>query len=126
MSLLERALAGLEAGALEVRLPDGSVHHFGSGDPVAMEIQSNRFFHRVATAGHDRPGRVLYGGEWEADDLPALIALLLRNARARPRTPPSPRKAVELASSSQQDARACSGRVATSATTTTSGTTSSG
>ncbi len=40
MSLLERALAGLEAGALEVRLPDGSVRHFGSGEPVSMEIRS--------------------------------------------------------------------------------------
>ncbi|MBA2424441.1 MAG: class I SAM-dependent methyltransferase [Actinobacteria bacterium] len=82
MSLLERALAGLEAGALEVRLPDGSVRHFGTGDPVAMEIRSNQFFRRVATRGTIGLGESYTAGEWGADDLPAFIALLFRNARA--------------------------------------------
>jgi len=82
MSLLERALNGLEAGALEVRLPEGSVRHFGSGDPVAMEIRSNRFFHRVANRGAIGLGESYTAGEWDAADLPAFVALLLRNARA--------------------------------------------
>ena len=89
MSLLERALAGLEAGALEVRLPDGSVRHFGSGDPVAMEIRSNRFFHRVATRGTSASGESYTAGEWEAP------TTCRRSSRScfemparRPRTPP--------------------------------------
>ncbi|MGI8479500.1 MAG: class I SAM-dependent methyltransferase [Gaiellaceae bacterium] len=82
MSLLERALAGLEAGALEVRLPDGSVRHFGTGDPVAMQIRSNQFFRRVATRGTIGLGESYTAGEWGAADLPAFIALLFRNARA--------------------------------------------
>lgn len=82
VSLLERALAGLEEGALEVRLPDGSVRHFGTGDPVAMEIRSDRFFRRVATRGTIGLGESYTAGEWKADDLPAFIALLFRNARA--------------------------------------------
>lgn len=82
MSLLERALAGLEEGALEVRPPDGSVRHFGTGDPVAMEIRSNGFSRRVATRGTIGLGESYTAGEWDADDLPAFIALLFRNARA--------------------------------------------
>jgi len=82
MSLLERALAGLEAGALEARLPDGSVRHFGWGEPIAMEIRSNGFFRRVATRGAMGLGESYTAGEWDAHDLPAFIALLLRNARA--------------------------------------------
>ncbi len=82
VSLLERALTGLEAGALEVRLPDGSFRHFGSGDPVGMEIRSNGFFRRVASRGAMGLGESYTAGEWDARDLPAFIALLLRNARA--------------------------------------------
>ncbi len=82
MSLLERALAGLEAGALEVRLPDGSIRNFGSGEPVSMEIHSNRFFRRVASRGALGLGESYTAGEWDAADLPALVALLLRNQRA--------------------------------------------
>ena len=81
-SVLERALDGLEAGALEVRLPDGSLRHFGTGESVAMEIRSERFFRRVATRGAMGLGESYTAGEWDADDLPAFMALLFRNARA--------------------------------------------
>ncbi|MDQ3379934.1 MAG: cyclopropane-fatty-acyl-phospholipid synthase family protein [Actinomycetota bacterium] len=82
MSLLEWALAGLEVGALEVRLPDGSVRLFGTGDPITLEIRSDGFFRRVATRGTIGLGESYTAGEWAADDLPAFIALLFRNARA--------------------------------------------
>ncbi len=82
MSLLERALAGLEEGALEARLPDGSIRRFGAGDRVGMEISSTEFFHRVATRGSIGLGESYTAGEWEAEDLPAFVALLFRNARA--------------------------------------------
>ena len=81
-SMLERALAGLEAGALEVRLPDGTLRHFGSGEKVATEIRSERFFRRVATRGAMGLGESYTAGEWDAEDLPAFMALLFRNARA--------------------------------------------
>ncbi|MEX0850745.1 MAG: cyclopropane-fatty-acyl-phospholipid synthase family protein, partial [Gaiellaceae bacterium] len=81
-SILERALAGLEAGALEVLLPDGSLRHFGTGEKVAMEIRSERFFRRVATRGAMGLGESYTAGEWDAEDLPAFMALLFRNARA--------------------------------------------
>ncbi|MBA3434329.1 MAG: class I SAM-dependent methyltransferase [Actinobacteria bacterium] len=81
-SILERALDGLEAGALEVRLPDGSLRHFGSAETVSLEIRSERFFRRVATRGSMGLGESYTAGEWDAEDLPAFMALLFRNARA--------------------------------------------
>jgi cyclopropane-fatty-acyl-phospholipid synthase len=81
-ALLGRTLASLEGGTLEVRLPDGSLRRFGEGDPVALTIRSDRFFRRVATRGALGFGESYTAGEWDADDLPALIALLLRNADA--------------------------------------------
>jgi len=81
-SVLERALAGLEAGALEVRLPDGSLRRFGAGEAASMQIRSERFFHRVATRGSIGLGESYAAGEWDAEDLPAFMSLLFRNARA--------------------------------------------
>lgn len=82
VSILERALAGLEEGALVVRVPDGTLRRFGTGEPERMEIRSERFFRRVATRGSMGLGESYTAGEWDADDLPALMALLFRNARA--------------------------------------------
>ncbi len=47
-----------------------------------MEIRDERFFHRVATRGALGLGESYTAGEWDADDLPAFVALLFRNARA--------------------------------------------
>src|SRR5690349_22473177 len=44
MAILERALAGLEGGALEVTLPDGSARRFGSGAPIRLDIRDRGFF----------------------------------------------------------------------------------
>ncbi len=80
--ILDRALAGLEGGTLEVELPDGSVRRFGRGAPVRLSIHSRSFFRRVATRGKLGFGESFQAGEWDADDLVALLELLLRNAEA--------------------------------------------
>jgi cyclopropane-fatty-acyl-phospholipid synthase len=78
--LLERALAGIEGGTLEVELPRGETRRFGSGAPVRLAIHDAAFFRRLATRGKLGLGESYTAGEWDADDLVALFELLLRNA----------------------------------------------
>ncbi len=80
ISILERALARLEGGTLEVRLPGGSVRRFGSGPSATLTIHDDAFFRRIATRGKLGVGESYTAGEWDSDDLVALLELLLRNA----------------------------------------------
>ena len=80
VSILERALARLKGGTLEVVLPDGRARRFGSGAPVRLEIRDRAFFRRLATRGKLGLGESYTAEEWESDDLVALFELLLRNA----------------------------------------------
>lgn len=86
--LLERLLHGLEGGTLAVRLPDEVEARFGSGPLVRMTVDDLRFFRRLARGPRLGLGESYQAGEWRADDLPALLELLLRNAgRASDRHP---------------------------------------
>ena len=82
MRVLEHALRDLEGGQLEVRLPDGSVRTFGSGRVASMTITSDNLFQRLALRGKLGLGESYQAGEWESDDLAALLELLFRNADA--------------------------------------------
>jgi cyclopropane-fatty-acyl-phospholipid synthase len=88
LPVAERALRGLEAGALEVRLPGGERRRFGSGAPVRMEIADERLLARLATQGSIGLGESYQAGEWRADDLVGFFELLLRNAEAGRRRHP--------------------------------------
>ncbi len=79
IAVLDRALAHLEAGTLEVRLPGGAERRFGSGPAVSMEIHERSFFRRLATRGKLGVGESYTAGEWDSDDLVGLFELLLRN-----------------------------------------------
>ena len=79
-AVLERALAGLEGGSLEVELPGGGTRRFGAGAPVRLAIHDAAFFRRLATRGKLGLGESYTAGEWDSDDLVALFELLLRNA----------------------------------------------
>jgi cyclopropane-fatty-acyl-phospholipid synthase len=79
---LERALAGLEGGTLEVELPGGGTRRYGSGPPVRLAIHDLAFLRRVATRGKLGLGESYTAGEWDSDDLVALFELLLRNGDA--------------------------------------------
>lgn len=79
-AVLERVLAGLEGGTLEVELPGGAIRRFGAGAPVQLRIHDGAFFRRVATRGKVGFGESYTAGEWDADDLVGLFELLLRNA----------------------------------------------
>lgn len=85
LSVLERALGGLEHGTLDVTLPDGSGRRFGSGPPVSIAIADRALFWRLATHGKVGLGESYTAGEWDSDDLVGLFELLLRNAEGTSR-----------------------------------------
>ena len=95
-AVLERALAGLEGGTLEVELPDGRVRRFGAGAPARLAIHDAAFFRRLATRGKLGLGESYTAGEWDADDLVALFELLLRNADTASERHPRVRRLLEL------------------------------
>ena len=94
--VLERALAGLEGGTLEVELPDRRVRRFGAGAPVRLAIHDAAFFRRLALRGKLGLGESYTAGEWDSDDLVALFELLLRNADAMSRRHGDVRRLLEL------------------------------
>jgi cyclopropane-fatty-acyl-phospholipid synthase len=76
---LERSLACLDGGTLEVALPGGGTRRFGAGPPVRLAIHDAAFFRRLATRGKLGLGESYTAGDWDTDDLVALFELLLRN-----------------------------------------------
>src|SRR5579862_878893 len=72
-AVLERALAGLEDGTLEVELPGGTVRRFGAGSPVRLTIHDRAFFRRLATRGKLGFGESYTAEEWDSDDLVGLF-----------------------------------------------------
>jgi cyclopropane-fatty-acyl-phospholipid synthase len=95
-AVLERALAGLEDGTLEVELPGGSVRRFGNGAPVRLAIRDRAFFRRVATRGKLGFGESYTAQEWDSDDLVGLFELLLRNADTAAQRHARVRRLLEL------------------------------
>jgi cyclopropane-fatty-acyl-phospholipid synthase len=81
-AVLERELAQLESGSLDVTLPDGTRRTFGSGKPVSLEIHDRALFRRLATRGKVGFGESYTAGDWDTDDLVGLFELLLRNSEA--------------------------------------------
>ena len=89
LRVLERVLPQLEGGTLVVTTPDGATHRFGTGPELAMRVHSMRLLSRIATRGAMGLGESYAAGEWDADDLPALIGLLFANAAAAGRRHPN-------------------------------------
>jgi cyclopropane-fatty-acyl-phospholipid synthase len=96
VAVLERALAHLEGGTLEVELPNGTVRRFGSGPPVRLDIHDTAFFRRLATRGKLGPGESYTAEEWDSDNLPRLFELLLRNSEAAAERHTQVRRLLEL------------------------------
>jgi len=79
-SVLRRILPELEGGTLVVELPDGSTHRFGHGPEQVLHLTDLHALNRIALRGSIGFGEAYQAGEWHADDLPALLDLLLSNA----------------------------------------------
>ena len=77
-------LAGLRGGTLE--LEDGGVRHrLGEpGDLAAhVTVRDPRFWRRAALGGSLGAGEAYADGDWDTDDLTAVVRLLVRNAAAK-------------------------------------------
>jgi cyclopropane-fatty-acyl-phospholipid synthase len=77
LRILDRVLPRLEGGTLVV-----GDRRYGTGPEVRMEVHSSRLLQRIATRGAIGLGESYVAGEWDADDLPALLGLLLANAES--------------------------------------------
>ena len=77
LRILDQVLPRLEGGTLVV-----GDRRYGSGPEVRMQVHSTRLLQRIATRGAVGLGESYVAGEWDADDLPALLGLLLANAEA--------------------------------------------
>jgi cyclopropane-fatty-acyl-phospholipid synthase len=82
LDIVRRLLAELRIGALELRLPDGEVLRAGSGIPVVVDVASVDLFRRVLRSPRIGLGESYTAGEFTCDDLPGLVALLIRNVEA--------------------------------------------
>lgn len=82
MNLCFKFLSRLSGGELQVSLPDGSQHQFGTlgQQPVQqLSIREYRFFRRVMFSGEIGFGEAFTDGDWETADLPGLLTLLANN-----------------------------------------------
>ena len=88
LRVLEGVLPRLKGRTLVVVAPDGTTRRYGTGPEVTMRVHSMRLLSRIATRGAVGLGESYVAEEWDADDLPALLGLLLANAEtARERHP---------------------------------------
>ena len=83
---LERLLERVEAGTLELRLPDGSRSTHGRGEPtVDLSIEDWRVCGAVLRRGDIGFAEAYIEGHWNSSDPARLIAFLLRNRAAAER-----------------------------------------
>jgi len=80
---ITEALAAIQHGRLEVRLPDGSGTVFG--DPsapaaAALRVHSWKLFSRVLRGGEIALGEAYVDGLWDSEDVAGLVELFHRNA----------------------------------------------
>jgi cyclopropane-fatty-acyl-phospholipid synthase len=81
LRILDSVLPRLEGGTLVVET-GRETRRYGSGPEVRMRVHSTRLLQRIATRGAIGLGESYVAGEWDTDDLPALLGLLLANAEA--------------------------------------------
>ena len=69
-------LAGLSGGTLELTLPGGALHRFGSGTPVAqLAVHDLGLFAAVLARGDIGLAESYLDGHWDSPDLAALLTL---------------------------------------------------
>lgn len=72
-------------GRLDLTLPDGSIHTFGTeetGPSAKMHIRHNKFFKTILTGGEIGLGESFFQGEWDSEDPTAVIQYLIANKQA--------------------------------------------
>ncbi len=80
---LRQLLHGVQHGAFVLQDPDGSRQTFGHGDVVATLVVHDRAMFKQCLSGGDIGlAEAFIQGRWACDDLPALLALLMKNRDA--------------------------------------------
>ena len=85
MNLVINLFDKIESGRLTFRLPDGSLRHFGdrnSPHHAHMIIHDYHFFKDAVLGGDVGLGEAYMKGLWDADDIPSLFSILIRNRHA--------------------------------------------
>jgi len=85
--LVLRAFAQMRRGGLRMELPDGSAHFFGEPGAhvtAVIRVQSAEFFKRCVLHGDIGFGEAFVDGDWDTDDLTAVIAWFITNVEAAP------------------------------------------
>lgn len=83
--LIDKIDAGLEVGAIEGRLPDGSTRFVGGRAPGPfgeVHIHSWTMFIRLARSGSVGLYKAWEAGEWSSDDPVVVFDLFMRNAKS--------------------------------------------
>jgi len=82
MILCFKFLSRLSGGELQVSMPDGSQHQFGTAGKQSaqqLRIREYRFFRRVMFSGEIGFGESFTDCDWASDDLPGLLTLFANN-----------------------------------------------
>jgi len=82
--LLGRFEEHIEAGALEIRLPDGRTRRLKgreAGPEAVIDLHRSRALLRLAAGGNVGFARAFVAGDWTSPDLPAVIAFGAANRR---------------------------------------------
>ncbi len=77
---VDRRLQRIATGHLTVVLPDGTQQDYGDDSPACtIQVKRYRFFSRLVLAGNIGLGEAWTDGDWDSDDLPAVLTLFIHN-----------------------------------------------
>lgn len=94
-SLVLRALKPMKRGRLVLTAPDGRLFSFGhdvEGPRAHLNVRDKRFFKQCVLYGDIGFGESFEAGEWETDDLVAVLSWMIANAEDNPQLSGSRRK----------------------------------
>lgn len=83
---IEQSLARMTLGCLHVTLPGGSTRRFGHAPQVTAHLRVNRpeFFKRCVLYGDIGFGEAYVDGDWDTDNLPAVLGWFIENVEQAP------------------------------------------
>ena len=83
---IDQALARMTLGCLHVTLPGGSTRRFGHAPQVTAHMRVNRpeFFKRCVLYGDIGFGEAYVDGDWDTDNLPAVLGWFIENVEHAP------------------------------------------
>ncbi|MEQ2007892.1 MAG: cyclopropane-fatty-acyl-phospholipid synthase family protein [Limisphaerales bacterium] len=83
---IEQALARMTLGCLHVTLPGGTTRRFGHAPEITAHLRVNRpeFFKRCVLYGDIGFGEAYVDGDWDTDNLPAVLGWFIENVEQAP------------------------------------------